>query len=150
MILLKLNWTSCSRSKRCINNWSSELWHAKSSNFTFCEEKKNIFERENIKRIKNKEGKNGRDVNHKEKPKESLLSLSFFFVDTHSPCELEQLVIHKIKGRAAARSMLEISSDHPVGKTNQLEFSHQTAWLFYLYAITDSKVVGLLTLLKGW
>ena len=110
--------------------------------------KKNIFERENIKRIKNKEGKNGRDVNHKEKPKESL-SLSFFFVDTHSPCELEQLVIHKIKGRAAARSMLEISSDHPVGKTNQLEFSHQTAWLFYLYAITDSKVVGLLTLLKG-
>ena len=101
MILLKLNWTSCSRSKRCINNWSSELWHAKSSNFTFCEEKKHFFERENIKRIKNKEGKNGRDVNHKEKPKESL-SLSFFFVDTHSPCELEQLVIHKIKGRAAA------------------------------------------------
>ena len=138
MILLKLNWTSCSRSKRCINNWSSELWHAKSSNFTFCKEKKNIFERENIKRIKNKEGKNGRDVNHKEKPKESL-SLSFFFVDTHSPCELEQLVIHKIKGRAAARSMLEISSDHPVGKTNQLEFSHQTAWLFYLYAITTVK-----------
>ena len=83
MILLKLNWTSCSRSKRCINNWSSELWHAKSSNFTFCEEKKNIFERENIKRIKNKEGKNGRDVNHKEKPKESLLFLSSLWIHIH-------------------------------------------------------------------
>ena len=143
MILLKLNWTSCSRSKRCINNWSSELWHAKSSNFTFCE--KNIFERENIKRIKNKGGKNGRDVNHKEKPKESLF-LSFFFVGIHSPCELEQLVIHKIKGRAAARSMLEISSDHPVGKTNQLEFSHRKHGFLFICHCSSG---FLLILLKG-
>ena len=111
----------------------------------FVKKKKHFFERENIKRIKNKEGKNGRDVNHKEKPKESL-SLSFFFVDTHSPCELEQLVIHKIKGRAAARSMLEISSDHPVGKTNQLEFSHRKHGFLFICHCSGG---FLLILLKG-
>ena len=47
----------------------------------FVKEKKHFFERENIKRIKNKEGKNGRDVNHKEKPKESFFLSSLWGLD---------------------------------------------------------------------
>ena len=111
----------------------------------FVKKKKHFFERENIKRIKKKKEKM-EDVNHKEKPKESLFR-SFFFVGIHSPCELEQLVIHKIKGRAAARSMLEISSDHPVGKTNQLEFSHRKHG--FLFICHCSSGGFLLILLKG-
>ena len=79
------------------------------------------------------------DVNHKEKPKESLF-LSFFFVGIHSPCELEQLVIHKIKGRAARRDLLCWRFLQITLWAKQISWNfHTESMAFYLYAIA---VVG--------
>ena len=148
MILLKLNWTSCSRSKRCINNWSSELWHAKSSNFTFCEEKKkHFFERENIKRIKNKEGKNGRDVNHKEKPKESF---SFFLLCGYTFTVWTWAIGHSQNQRSCRCSLY--AGDFfrsPCGQNKSAGIFTPNCMAFLFICHYNSKVVGLLTLLKG-
>ena len=108
--------------------------------------KKNIFERENIKRIKNKEGKNGRDVNHKEKPKESLLFLSSLWIHIHR-VNLSNWSFTKSKVVPLLYAGDFFRSPCGQNKSAGIFTPNCMAFLFICHY---SKVVGLLILLKGW